>query len=180
MRKIYGISKGMKNCSRCKQNLSVDEFGTSEALKCGYDSRCKKCNAERNKLHYKEVKNSLSTAETLLKKEKQKLYKRIYYTQNKERLKRNANSYNTENYYKIYYGITKEEFIRKLSKQDNKCAICNIEIGEESQLKANLDHCHLTKKIRGVLCRYCNIGIGQFKEDIEIIKKAVNYLETWL
>jgi hypothetical protein len=39
-----------------------------------------------------------------------------------------------------------------------------------------VDHCHVTGKIRGILCYNCNMGLGYFKEDIEIMKLALEYL----
>lgn len=67
------------------------------------------------------------------------------------------------------YNISIEEYNYLISK--GECAIC----GSKEQLR--LDHCHRTNKIRGVLCHYCNIGLGHFKENIELLKAAVQYLE---
>jgi hypothetical protein len=40
------------------------------------------------------------------------------------------------------------------------------------------DHCHLTDKNRGWLCKQCNLGLGMFKDDIEILKRAIVYLQV--
>lgn len=66
--------------------------------------------------------------------------------------------------------------------QNNKCAICNIELTYET---ASLDHDHLCcpkrlkcdgKCVRGVLCSKCNIGLGAFKDNINNLYKAIKYL----
>jgi hypothetical protein len=41
-----------------------------------------------------------------------------------------------------------------------------------------LDHCHETKGFRGWICHRCNLGLGNFKDSIESLKRAVEYLET--
>ncbi len=56
------------------------------------------------------------------------------------------------------------------------CMICM----KPAQLKKAhaIDHCHVTGSIRGILCYNCNIGIGYFKEDIEIMESALRYLKN--
>lgn len=43
-------------------------------------------------------------------------------------------------------------------------------------IKLSLDHDHYTSKIRGILCQECNHAIGLFKDDVELLKKAIEYL----
>ena len=74
------------------------------------------------------------------------------------------------------YGLSYEDFLAMLEKQDHKCAICGCHI-EEKERDANVDHNHLTKKVRELLCRLCNVGIGHFKEDSELLRKAAAYLD---
>ena len=72
------------------------------------------------------------------------------------------------------YKITKEDFNNMLESQGGKCAICGDE--NINQWTLNIDHCHKTGKIRGILCNLCNTALGSFKEDISLIKNAINYL----
>jgi len=58
-----------------------------------------------------------------------------------------------------------------LQEQDWKCAIC----GKESD-KWCLDHEHDTEMVRGVLCIPCNVGLGCFLDDPEILQDAIFYL----
>ena len=63
------------------------------------------------------------------------------------------------------------------------CPICQRtieELSQKGQLRLQtwvLDHCHDSETFRGWLCFNCNSGLGQFKDDLERIKRAVRYLE---
>lgn len=72
---------------------------------------------------------------------------------------------------KCKYGVTPEEFNAKLIAQDGRCEICN-----DPLMDAHLDHDHKTKKIRDILCSFCNRGIGMFKEDPTRLVNALQYL----
>lgn len=80
------------------------------------------------------------------------------------------------------YNITKEDFERMWTHQEGKCAICGIsmtypehKIGQELTCVA-IDHNHSTNKNRELLCFSCNKGLGYFKENLEIFKNAIKYL----
>ena len=63
-----------------------------------------------------------------------------------------------------------------LAKQQNYCcAICDI---NESELRRNLevDHCHNTGVIRGLLCERCNKGLGLFRDKTDVLRTAIQYL----
>lgn len=74
------------------------------------------------------------------------------------------------------YGISLETFEALLSSQNNKCRICTAPLGD----KGVLDHCHTTGKIRGILCRKCNSGIGQFGDRPELVEAAARYLREYV
>lgn len=59
------------------------------------------------------------------------------------------------------------------------CKRCKISKSlEEFHKKLSVDHCHKTGKVRGLLCSNCNTAIGLLKEDINVLKNAINYLTT--
>ena len=68
------------------------------------------------------------------------------------------------------YGLTLDQYYALEESQDFVCAIC----GEECEL--HVDHNHITNKVRGLLCKGCNMGLGNFKDSDEKISKAVDYL----
>jgi hypothetical protein len=71
------------------------------------------------------------------------------------------------------YGITEAQYNEMVKKQDGKCKIC----GATSRNRLNIDHCHKTGKVRGLLCWNCNIGIGYFKDSSNLLDIASKYLQ---
>lgn len=85
---------------------------------------------------------------------------------------------------KKQHGIDLDTYNAILAAQDFKCAICGVGvgiIGTGNASKGNLcvDHVHDGgHKIRGLLCTKCNLGIGSFQDNIEILQKAIKYLQA--
>jgi len=107
-----------------------------------------------------------------------------YLNENKERINSNSRKYYKENKKDLYiykrnyllkkkYGIDFKEKLCIYSNQMKKCLICNKEYPIN---KLMVDHCHNSNKIRGLLCRKCNLAIGCFYDDIKILNRAIVYL----
>lgn len=79
---------------------------------------------------------------------------------------------------KARFGITLQQYNQLLENQNFKCLICTA---TESVLGHSLavDHCHTTGKIRGLLCKSCNIGIGNLKDNIQNLQNAIKYLKNF-
>lgn len=71
---------------------------------------------------------------------------------------------------KRYYGITPEDFSLMLETQNRRCAICL------HRKKLSVDHCHKSKKVRGLLCRDCNFSLGLLRDSVDNLSRAVKYL----
>jgi hypothetical protein len=76
------------------------------------------------------------------------------------------------------------EYEKIHQKQNGLCAICDKPETMKSShpdktpvKRLAVDHCHITGKIRGLLCHHCNTGLGHFKDDILLMQKAMNYLK---
>ena len=80
---------------------------------------------------------------------------------------------------KYRYGITLEQRDKMLDEQGGLCAICSEELSVKvkAKNKACVDHCHESNTIRGILCYQCNVGLGSFKDNIELFERAIKYLE---
>jgi hypothetical protein len=78
-------------------------------------------------------------------------------------------------------GITLDEYYVIEGRQNGKCDICRKEENRKSRsggiARLCLDHCHETGKVRALLCHDCNTAIGKFKDDIQLLKNAISYLE---
>jgi hypothetical protein len=70
------------------------------------------------------------------------------------------------------YGLTIDQYHALQERQDFLCAICH----EDKPL--HIDHCHSTGRVRGLLCKGCNSGIGMLRESPEIMARAANYVTT--
>jgi hypothetical protein len=69
------------------------------------------------------------------------------------------------------YGISATKVDELITEQGGHCAICRDGKAE------HVDHEHLTGRVRGILCFNCNGGLGQFKDNPDVLKRAVAYLE---
>lgn len=76
------------------------------------------------------------------------------------------------------YGITQEEYLVLLENQKDSCAICKTKNAGGKNKVWQIDHDHITGKVRGLLCWACNAGLGQFKDNINSLKTAIKYLEA--
>jgi hypothetical protein len=71
-------------------------------------------------------------------------------------------------------GISLIEYRKLLVAADGLCALCRQSFGA----RPNIDHCHRTGKIRGVLCSRCNTGIALFLDSTELLNAAILYLRS--
>ncbi len=188
-----------KRCGRCKEEKSLDCFGV---VKGKVRSYCRTChNAQMNTEDLRTEKKCPKCRETKPVTEFNRIGKRFQSQcrpcqQEYSRLKKEEyrQSGHADIYWRGYYeevrrwqsllrkhGITKEEYERLEKKQGGLCAICRkkeSEIYRGTLLRLAVDHDHKTGKVRGLLCRACNLAIGKFGEDLETLKRAVAYLEA--
>jgi len=78
---------------------------------------------------------------------------------------------------KYHYGITVEERERLLTLQGGHCAICPRKDSDIKGRRLHVDHCHKTKRVRGLLCTRCNLAIGQMEDDPDRLRRAADYIE---
>lgn len=76
---------------------------------------------------------------------------------------------------KTIYGLTLNQSEKMFAAQEGKCWICLREFSET--LTPCVDHDHATGEIRGLLCNGCNSGLGQFRDSVDVILRAIEYLQ---
>lgn len=72
------------------------------------------------------------------------------------------------------YGLTEGKFQELFDRQNGGCAICSEPLGPGNA--THVDHDHQTRKVRGLLCRPCNLGLGQSRDSVLILQSAAGYL----
>ena len=73
------------------------------------------------------------------------------------------------------FGLTPEAYDTLLARQNGHCAICPATPG---RIRLAVDHCHVTGRVRGLLCTNCNNGLGRFRDDPALLTRAAEYLQS--
>lgn len=153
----------MKQCTRCKEIKSLDQFNKDKKTKSGFTYHCKLCVS-----HYCKTRNGVVDRKHINKMASE--WKKA----NPEKVRAQQIKQN--------FGLNYESYLQMLQSQNNSCAICNtslIAFGsiDQTDIIANVDHCHVTGKVRGLLCRKCNTALGLFNDNENVIEKAALYLK---
>lgn len=149
-----------KFCKKCQIEKPVSDFGRNKKEKDGLSFYCKRCNCDHNR--ESRIKNGWEPKPNGRPKsdipypERRSSYKRL------SNLKR--------------FGLTEDSYKLMLDRQNNSCAICKKIFIPTS--KAYIDHCHLSGRVRGILCMNCNIALGHVNDNVTIIQKMIDYLES--
>lgn len=98
------------------------------------------------------------------------------YKQYRSKHKKDKKELNRLHQKKFKYGLNAEDYYHMFEVQENKCAICGTVFSDTN--KAFVDHCHNTKKVRGLLCTKCNTLLGMAKDDVSILQNAITYLTS--
>jgi nitrate/TMAO reductase-like tetraheme cytochrome c subunit len=116
-------------------------------------------------------------------------YTRVWYSKcDKKKLVRDRREYQTnyriahrteiqDSYLKRRFGISRKEVNRMARKQNGECAICKKAFNEIKQSR-QVDHDHVTGKVRGILCHKCNRGLGLFNDNPGTLLAAASYVTT--
>lgn len=162
----------MKSCSKCKILKAHTDFSKHARHADGLNSQCKSCvSAHKKTAEYRE-QSRIS---------KRKNYQR---PEIKESCRKRAEKFRKSEFGKLYvvddalrrtYGINLDRYNKMFSDQNGCCAICSKHQSEFSK-RLHVDHDHDTGEIRDLLCHHCNTSLGGFGEDVELMKKAIDYL----
>lgn len=79
------------------------------------------------------------------------------------------------------YGLTPEAFAAMVEAQDGKCAICRqpetaLDAKTQAPKALAVDHCHDSKKVRGLLCWRCNTTLGKVEDSTVLLGEMIAYL----
>lgn len=155
-----------KQCSKCKQMKLYEEFHHDKNRKDNYAYWCKACanacNPEKER-RYKDRRKQLWHSKPNDHPSKLKKYA-------SNRLRRRA----------FVYGITLDEFASLLASQGGACPICGVKFESLPSQNIHLDHCHVTNRIRGILCNKCNVLLGFAGDEPTRLLRAAAYINNAL
>jgi Recombination endonuclease VII len=145
----------LRRCSVCEKSLPTSEFYPDSRVKDGLRRMCRTCHGAKS--YESRIKNSTPTSRS-----------------NRERARNLSRK----------YGISVDEYKKMYKEQNGVCKLCgNPQVENYSRVliktpgfELAVDHNHETGRIRGLLCTPCNLGLGQFKDSIELLEKAISYL----
>lgn len=169
--------KKTKICSKCKKEKPREDFPKNSRRKDGLDYTCKLCRTKAQRKYrqsetgkaarkkaYQKYRNSPNGKKAIRKnntKYKKTNRLRVNALQSKRRLER-------------MFGGTHLQYNVMLKQQNGGCAICGGINANGTRLA--IDHCHKTGKNRGLLCGRCNLALGGFYDDVNILASAIKYL----
>jgi len=136
-------------CSDCKTNKDSNNFHKSKRTKSGFSNICKTCSA---------IRKSKYNSENPMKRRQLHI--------------------------QYEFGLSWDLYEYKFESQHGCCAICKTPLrlhkGIDSDLPvACVDHNHSTGEVRGLLCTDCNLGLGKFKDSLDYINSASEYLTQY-
>lgn len=150
-------------CSRCGVEKDIDSFRLPKTsngkpnVNGVRQSQCRPCNSEN------------AQDWTRRNPERRLTYKRTY-----------DPSYHRARKLMKTYGISLDDYEYMLDRQGGVCAICSqpetVAYGGGEGKFLQVDHCHATGLIRGLLCGCCNRGIGMFDDEMKFLPYAIVYL----
>lgn len=146
-----------KKCTKCKRTKNLSCFYNSSSSPDGKKGTCKLCCSRMEKSWRDRNRERINKNN------------REWRKKNKEQHNRNVRS----SYLKRRYGLSLEEYESMLSSQGNSCAVCS---GQSQYEMFDVDHCHETGKVRGLLCRKCNTALGLFRDSVDVLQRAIDYL----
>lgn len=87
---------------------------------------------------------------------------------------------NWRDHLKNKYGLSVADYDRMLAAQSGACAACTTPLvrgNPNADNAPHVDHCHVTRKVRGILCRRCNLAVGLLRDDPNHARSVAAYLE---
>ena len=150
----HDLDNGLKTCSFCREEKPLDQFRPHPKGTAGVAANCRPCENEYGRSWRKE------------RPDYQKEYRQKNAARTRERAR--VRNYKHTNY--------EEGMYEKLGEAQGHC--CKICRGHSSDRTLAIDHCHATNRVRGLLCSRCNLFIGSFNDDVDLMRRAIEYLQT--
>lgn len=172
-----------KQCSACRQPLSLDAFASNRSAGDGLQAQCRECAAEGYRRRRRAAGHNVRPRVEVPEGYKrcpgcEQIKPHALWSRNRgtrDGLSSHCKACTAVRSRKLHlrksYGLTEAELEVAVYLQGGACAICGRPAPE------HVDHDHATGRVRGVLCFNCNQGLGNFRDNRETLRQAVAYLE---
>ena len=186
---------GLKQCTKCEYRLPADAYSADKRnTVTGLQTWCKNCVSSHRPVQILNITDKLcpKCRERLPiscfgvdKKSKTGLKSRCKKCNIADSLRRHRKLRGTVHYEYVRreeklrrkYGMSQSMYVELLSKQNGVCAICKQDCMPRRNF--DIDHCHKTGRIRGLLCRRCNLALGLFYDNpLNLIKYSRGDITT--
>ncbi len=152
------MPKPTKKCTGpCGKVLPLGDFHKNKSMRDGHAYWCRECRNSHLRERYARLahvrKNSLRGC---------KKYRESNPTRERDRRLMNC------------YGLTSGQHKQLYVGQNGCCALCGDSVPYD---EIYTDHDHGTGKVRGLLCRRCNVGLGMLGDTFGSIMRAAEYLK---
>ena len=158
----------MKTCSKCKIEKPKSDFYRNKSQSDRLSYYCKDCAKDEQRRIYSSNPEKYRLKTIAYRSKFGPIYSKLRKENRREiHITESARKYKTS-----------KELIIEVLKKD-KCEICGESVSFDNpklHLRPNIDHCHKTMKLRGLLCGYCNNLLGRANDDISVLEKAIKYL----
>lgn len=89
-----------------------------------------------------------------------------------------------DHWYRYRYGLTVEQVDAMIEEQGGLCAIClspetKMDPRTKQARRLSVDHDHRTGLPRRMLCQRCNWLLSRADDDVELLQRAIAYLDTF-
>ncbi len=163
-----------KICRLCGEQKALTAFYASTDMRDGYRGECKQCNlahqARRRHADPELRRRAVERAQAWRRDNPER-----YADMQREWAESGRKAASMRKaHLKRKYGITPDDYERRLQGQGGGCAICGAPPRAGQSL--HVDHDHQTGRVRGLLCFNCNAGIGKFIDDPELLHRAGDYV----
>ncbi len=177
-----------KTCNRCRVPQSLMEFNKSRATADGLQPTCRSCQRayrEASKDERREYNRIYRQRRPEVQQQAQARYReanldhvraagREYIRRARQERPNEFHQRDRARALKQNYGLTVEDYNERLTAQGGVCAIC----GKTEKGYLRVDHDHATGRVRGLLCNYCNVALGQVQDNIATLENMISYLRS--
>lgn len=189
------LAAGLSRCSKCDEVKPLDAFTnigngrrkrTCKSCENKRLSEARKANPDAFKAYGKRAKEKALATDPVAFRARGRASVRRWREAHPEQQNAATNAWYAKNpgYARAYhlrtkYGLTPEQHAALLESQDGLCAICRTDKPVGRHGIWQVDHNRRTGQRRGLLCHHCNVGLGHFQENLDVMRAAIAYLEHW-